>query len=92
MRRFIAAHNDEQGYKGQVKAYKQLLSWLENNSLGKILAWLDVAQDLRIQTKAAKYYWSDPILKRDQLLLAFLGVDDFPAGYKDLPNWEWLKH
>lgn len=92
MRRFIAAHNDEQGYKGQVKAYKQLLSWLENNSLGKILAWLDVAQDLRVQTKAAKYYWSDPILKRDQLLLAFLGVDDFPAGYKDLPNWEWLKH
>lgn len=92
LRRFIAAHNDEKGYKGQVKAYKQLLSWLENNSLGKILAWLDVAQDVSVQTNAAKYYWSDPILKRDQLLLAFLGVDDFPAGYKDLPNWEWLKH
>ena len=47
---------------------------------------------MSVQTNAAKYYWSEPILKRDQLLLAFLGVDDFPEGYKELPNWEWLKH
>lgn len=92
LRRFIDAHKDENGYKGQVKAYKQLLSWLDNNSLGKILSWLDVSQDMNVQTNAAKYYWSEPILKRDQLLLAFLGVGDFPAGYKELPNFEWLNH
>lgn len=92
LRRFIAVHKDENGYKGQAKAYQHLLSWLDNSSLGKIFDWLDGAQDLSVQTNAAKYYWSEPILKRDQLLLAFLGVDDFPEGYKELPNWEWLKH
>lgn len=91
LRRFVDAHKNEHGYKGQAQAYQSLLSWLENQSLQQVLTWFDVYQDTSVQTKAAQHLCSEPILQRDQLLLAFMGVADFPKGYKELPSWEWLK-
>lgn len=90
LNRFKLTHEKEKGYMGQVRAYSSLLSWLKNTSLKQILDWFDVRHDISVHTKAADWRWSAPILKRDQLFLAFLGLAEFPKGFKELPNWEWL--
>lgn len=90
LRRFKLAHKNEQGYKGQYQDYSKLLTWLENNSIRQILAWFDVRREVCVKSGTNEVKMSDPVLKRDQLMLAFLGLREFPRGYKELPTWEWL--
>lgn len=88
--RFKVAHKDEKGYIQQVQAYTSLYSWLSNTSIKQIINWFEAQRETKIQTKANQHRWSDPIIKRDQLFLAFLGLVEFPQGFKELPSWEWI--
>lgn len=90
LRRFLLAHKDERGYIGQCNAYQSLLSWLENVSIKQILDWFDVYQEVAVESKSSAHRWSEPVLKRDQLFLAFVGLAEFPEGFKELPNFEWI--
>lgn len=56
---------------------KQLSNWLNNNSMNDVLNWFDVIETKNVKDKDGKIVnWKTEIIKRDQLFLEKLGLND----------------
>ena len=52
----------------------KLLNWMDDRSVVRILNWFDAYDAVDISIKLKLKRWSDPVIKRDRLLLEKLGV------------------
>lgn len=56
------------------KLDKQLLSWLEHNSIQTVLRWFDTVETVTVTNAIARRRWSAEVTKRDKLFLQLLGL------------------
>ena len=74
----LLSEQDENGKKKTKllqKDEKALWNWMDDRSIVRILNWFDAHDTREVSMKLKSKRWSDPVLKRDRLLLTKLGMD-----------------
>lgn len=82
----------------QAKAYHELQIWLyqlgeekEGPTLAQLFNWFRAEPLLNAEAQGSTERWSKKALERDHLFYAMLGLEPFPEGFTDLPQFPWFK-
>ena len=82
----------------QAKAYHELQIWLyqlgeekEGPTLAQLFNWFRAEPPLNAEAQGSTERWSKKALERDHLFYAMLGLEPFPEGFTDLPQFPWFK-